>query len=286
MHFGSLVSAAVGYLQALTHDGEWLLRIEDLDPPRQPPDAANRILHTLKVHGFQPSGEILFQSQRQPAYAAALAALADQGLLYRCGCSRQDIRAGARVGPCGPIYPGTCRLTPPPPETPATLRVRLPCESVGFEDRLQGPYALHLEQEHGDPVLRRREGFIAYILAVVVDDAWQNISEVVRGTDLLALTPAQIALQRLLGLPSPDYCHHPIATDALGRKLSKQTGATAIDDRQPGRNLTAVFRFLAMHPPATLARWPVASAWEWARSHWQPARLAGIEAAVAPRNMR
>ncbi|RMF94977.1 MAG: tRNA glutamyl-Q(34) synthetase GluQRS [Gammaproteobacteria bacterium] len=280
LHFGSLVSATASYLQARRHRGEWLLRIEDLDPPREPPGAAAAILQTLERHGFEPNGEILYQSRRQAAYAAALDELSRGGQLYACRCSRRAIQASARRGPAGPVYPGTCRSTPPPsPGERVALRARLPAGRYGFADRLQGAYTLAAGRDFGDPVLRRRDGLIAYALAVVVDDAWQGITEVVRGTDLLALTPGQICLQKLLGLPTPAYLHHPIALNDSGQKLSKQAGAARVDDRWPGANLAAALRFLRLPVPAGLARWPLASIWAWAEAHWEPERLTGLRAA-------
>ncbi len=273
LHLGSLLAAVGSYLQARAHNGRWLLRIEDIDPPRQPPDAVDRILRSLEAHGLHWDEAVWYQSRRGAAYEASLDRLHRAGWLYACACSRKQIGQVARRGAAGMIYPGTCRNAGLPLRPGLGLRLR--SEGViGFHDRLQGEVRQDLAQEIGDILLRRPDGLYNYQLAVVVDDAAQGITEVVRGHDLLVLTPAQIHLQRLLQLPTPDYLHLPLLVDATGHKLSKQTGARALDDAQPAANLRRVLHWLGLLPhkdePASAN---VTELLDWAVAHWDTARL-------------
>ena len=274
LHFGSLVAATASYLQALVHGGDWLLRIEDIDPPREVAGASERIIETLDRHGFRWSGDILYQSTRLTDYQRIVDQLLADGLAYLCCCSRQQIRKSARRGPAGLIYPGTCRDAGLEPDGRYAVRLRTEDLEIGFVDIAQGPYRIRLKSELGDFVIRRRDGLIAYNLAVVIDDHAQGITEVVRGTDLLALTPAQQWLQHRLRLPQPAYLHVPVVTNAQGQKLSKQTGAKAVDDRSVARNLFSALRFLGLKPPAGLSRATPASIWDWAVAHWDTEQLA------------
>jgi len=268
LHFGSLVAAVGSYLEARNRGGAWLVRMEDLDPPRMQPGAADRILRTLEAFGMGWDGEIMYQSRRSEAYRAALARLEAQGVVYACGCSRKEI-ADSGLGPDGAlIYPGTCRNGLAPGKAPRAMRVRVGHESVEFEDALQGTIRQDLGAEAGDFVLLRADGLCAYQLAVVVDDAEQGIGDVVRGADLLDSTPRQIFLQRRLGLPTPRYLHLPAAVNAAGEKLSKQTLAPAVDGRDPVPVLTQVMAFLGQAPPAQLHREPLAAFWNWALAQW------------------
>ncbi len=273
LHLGSLVAATASYLQALHHDGDWLLRIEDIDPPREVAGATERIIETLDRHGFRWSGDILYQSSRLNEYRRVVEQLLADGHAYCCRCSRQQIAHGSRRGPAGLIYPGTCRNAELDPEGQYAVRLRTKDVEVGFIDMAQGPYRIRLESELGDFVIRRRDGLFAYNLAVVIDDHAQGITEVVRGTDLLALTPAQLWLQQILGLPHPGYLHVPLVTNAQGQKLSKQTGAKAVDDHRAGRNLVDALRFLGLEPPASLAHSSAASIWDWAVAHRNMSQL-------------
>jgi glutamyl-Q tRNA(Asp) synthetase len=280
LHFGSLIAAVGSYLRARSRGGEWLVRIEDLDPPREVRGAADDILRTLERFGFQWDGAVVYQSRRHAAYQAALEQLLAQGAAYPCACSRREIQAGATAGPAGPVYPGTCRRGLHGRKARA-VRVNTDGSQIAFDDALQGAVVTQLEKDIGDFVIRRADGLYAYHLALVVDDAAARISEVVRGVDLLACTAPQIHLQRLLGLPEPAYLHLPVALNALGQKLSKQTGAPPLNARAPARELTAALRFLGQNPPGELARASVARVWEWADLNWQAAAIAP-QSAPAP----
>lgn len=238
LHLGSLVAALASWLDARAHDGAWLVRIEDIDHPRCVAGAAEDILATLAGFGLLPDEPPLWQSTRSAQYSAALDRLRDSGMLYPCGCSRKDITEALthvrqRHQTLG--YPGTCRggLHGKPVRA---WRVRVPDagqDTICFDDRWQGRFCQPLADDVGDFVLKRADGLWAYQLAVVVDDGDQGITDIVRGMDLLDSTPRQIHLQHLLGLPQPRYLHVPLILDAHGDKLSKQTGATAIDHRAP-----------------------------------------------------
>jgi len=282
LHFGSLVAAMASFLEARSRNGRWLVRMEDLDRPREVPGAADAILGTLEKLGMSWDEPVLYQSRRGEAYAEALDALQAQGRVYGCGCSRRDIARRARKGPLGPIYPGTCRGGLPAGRRVRALRVRVPEQAIAFQDAHYGRRSRSLAREVGDFVVRRADGIVAYHLAVVVDDAAQGITHVVRGSDLLDCTAPQIHLQRLLGLPMPAYRHIPVAVNAAGEKLSKQTGARAVSDDAPGPLLVAALEFLHQAPPPALATARPAQIWEWAIAHWQPQRLPAGAGAPAP----
>lgn len=268
LHFGSLVAAVGSYLEAKRRGGEWLLRMEDLDPPREQPGAADAILRTLEACGMGWDGQPLYQSRRGEAYRAALAQLEARGMVYACGCTRREI-ADSSLGPDGArIYPGTCRMGIAPGKAPRAMRLRVDEAIIAFEDMLQEPIRQDLAAEVGDFVLRRADGPYAYQLAVVVDDGEQGITDVVRGTDLLDSTPRQIYLQRLLGLPTPRYLHLPAAVNAAGEKLSKQTLAPPVDACDPVPALAQVMDFLGQAPPMQLGRASLAEFWQWALAHW------------------
>ena len=252
LHFGSLVAAAASWLDARAAGGRWRLRIEDLDRPRVQPAAADEILRALEALGFEWDGEVICQSTRQALYREALERLHSH--TYLCGCSRREI-ADSSLGLAvdgARIYPGTCRGGLAPGRPARALRVRVPDDEIRFVDRVQGPQAQVLSRDVGDFVLSRADGLIAYQLAVVVDDAAQGVTDVVRGADLLDSTARQIFLQRLLGAPTPRYLHVPVAVNARGEKLSKQTGARAIDPRRPAEEIAAALRFLGQPERATL----------------------------------
>jgi len=231
LHAGSLVAALASYLDARAHGGAWLVRIEDIDEGRSVPGAAEEILAQLAWLGMHSDREVVWQSRRKHLYQAAYDSLA--GHAYGCGCNRREI-ADSRLGvaPDGAaIYPGTCRHGLAPGRTARSLRLRVPepgQDAITFEDRFAGTVSQKLASESGDFVLKRADGYWAYQLAVVVDDAEQGVTDVVRGADLLDSTPRQIYLQRLLGVPTPRYLHVPVVRNALGEKLSKQTGALAV----------------------------------------------------------
>lgn len=275
LHFGSLVAAVGSYLDARYHHGKWLIRIEDIDTPRTVPGAADAILHTLEALGMEWDEAVVYQSQRTHRYQAALHELQQQGLLYPCTCSRKEIADSSIVGISGPIYPGTCRNRPASPQKSHAVRVRTTSETIQFEDRAAaGPYRQQLALDIGDFVLRRADGIYAYQLAVAVDDAEQTITHVVRGADLLDSTPRQIYLQRLLNYPTPRYLHLPVATNATGEKLSKQTNAAPINTDRALTHLIEALRFLGQNPPPMLAHGDIADLWRWARQHWRVDRIA------------
>ncbi|HYD56785.1 MAG TPA: tRNA glutamyl-Q(34) synthetase GluQRS [Burkholderiales bacterium] len=256
LHFGSLVAAVASWLDARASGGRWLLRIEDLDKPREQPEAADAILRTLDALQLYWDGAPLFQSRNAQSYAAALRRL--QAQCYGCACSRREV-ADSSLGLAADgaqIYPGTCREGIPPGRKARTVRVRVPDEPITFVDRLQGPQAQSLAREVGDFVLRRADGAFSYQLAVVVDDAAAGVTDVVRGADLLESTARQIFLQRLLGFAQPRYLHVPIAVNASGEKLSKQTGAAAVSDSK--RVIVDALRFLGQDADtldAAVRRW-------------------------------
>lgn len=244
LHFGSLIAAVASFADARAHRGEWLVRMEDLDRPREVPGAADDILRTLHAFGLHWDGSPVYQSRRTDAYAAALARLTALGLTYPCACSRTEIAQGGGEGIEGPIYPGTCRNGLPAGRSARSIRLRTPPAEVSFRDRIQGDQAQDVAAQVGDFVLRRADGIHAYQLAVVVDDAWQGIDQVVRGADLLASTPRQILLQRALGLPQPAYAHIPVAVDSAGLKLSKTLASAPVDPADPLPALRRVWAWL------------------------------------------
>jgi glutamyl-Q tRNA(Asp) synthetase len=235
LHAGSLVAALASWLDARAAGGTWIVRVEDLDPPREVPGASEEILRQLAACGLESDEPVLFQSRRADAYEAAFLQLARQGLVYGCACSRRDVEAAIAARPGWPdgVYPGMCSRADVAPANVRAWRIRVPDVTVSFVDRAVGPYAQSLARNVGDFVIRRADGLWAYQLAVVVDDAHQRITDVVRGTDLLDNTPRQIQLQRALGVREPRYLHVPLVVDERGEKLSKQTLAPAVDTHVP-----------------------------------------------------
>jgi len=287
LHFGSLVAAVGSYLDAKHHQGKWLLRMEDLDSPRTVKGAADDILRTLEVFGLHSDEEVLYQSARTAAYEQALHELQSIGAVYPCACSRKEIADSALHGIEGQIYPGTCRKGVPEGREGRAWRVRTdlppfplslppPSAVIKFNDALQGSLAQHLENEIGDFVVKRADGLFAYQLAVVVDDAFQDITHVVRGADLLSSTPRQIYLQRLLGLTAPAYMHLPVAVNAQGEKLSKQTLAAPVDTHNISGTLWLALEFLRQQPPTVLATCKPEEILNWAIARWDKDRLKGI----------
>jgi glutamyl-Q tRNA(Asp) synthetase len=282
LHFGSLVAAVGSFLEARAHGGEWLVRMEDLDPPRVVPGAAADILRTLESCGMEWEGPVACQSARSDAYHAALHRLRQAGRVYPCGCSRREIADSALAGTEGPIYPGTCRGGLAPSRASRAWRLDTRGAAVEFEDALQGRITCRLEEEYGDFVLYRADRVYAYQLAVVVDDAEQGITDVVRGADLLGSTPRQIYVQQLLGLNPPRYMHLPIVVNDRGEKLSKQTFATPVDATRPLPALVAALSFLGQQPPLDLARATVKDLWVWAGKNWALDRVPRVASAPVP----
>ncbi|HFC7766951.1 TPA: tRNA glutamyl-Q(34) synthetase GluQRS [Neisseria meningitidis] len=269
LHIGSLLTAAASYADARSNGGKWLVRMEDLDPPREMPGAASHILHTLEAFGFEWDGEVAYQSHRYALYEETLCRLQTAGLVYPCHCSRKDWQAGARRGADGFVYNGRCRhpgQRPAPQGKQPAWRIRVPDRVIGFSDGIVGGYAQNLARDIGDFVLLRADGYWAYQLAVVADDAEQGVTHIVRGQDLLVSTPRQIYLQQCLGVPTPQYAHLPLLTNAQGQKWSKQTLAPALDLNRREQLLRQVFRYLNL-PEAPEADRP-AELLDWAVAHW------------------
>lgn len=277
LHKGSLVAAIASYLEAKTHNGKWLVRMEDVDETRTIKGAADNILRSLEAYGFEWDEEVIYQTQRKQAYSDALQQLRELDLVYPCTCSRKDLQTYAQHNgqltnsPLGNIYPSTCRdksfatLT----STHFSTRIKISNTKISFEDALQGHYSQQLDIDSGDFIIQRRDGLFAYQLAVVVDDAFQNITHVVRGIDLIDSTPRQIYLQQCLKLPSVKYTHLPVILNSQGEKLSKQTGAKGIGTVANIPLLIECLDFLGQMPPAELKTESLASVWQWAIEHWK-----------------
>jgi glutamyl-Q tRNA(Asp) synthetase len=281
LHFGSLVAAVASYLDAKTRDGEWLLRMEDLDTPRVAPGAADEILRALEACGLQWDGPVVYQSARTDAYHAELHRLRARGIVYPCACTRREIADSALDGIEGPVYPGTCRNGLAPAKAMRAWRIDTRGAVIDFEDAIQGALRQDLAADIGDFVLLRADHVYAYQLAVVVDDAEQGITDVVRGADLLDSTPRQIFLQRLLALPTPRYSHLPVATNSAGEKLSKQTRAAAVDTARPAAALLPALRFLGQQPPDALNAASLADVWQWAIANWRIERVPRVRSSLA-----
>lgn len=278
LHLGSLLAAVGSYLAARATGGRWLLRIDDLDTPRVVAGAADGILRSLEAHGLFWDGEALWQSRRSDAYREALEQLRHAGHLYPCACTRSELAAIAHTGADGPVYPGVCLAGMPSGRAARAWRLRVPAGEVRFDDAVQGCVTQDVVREVGDFVLQRADGLTAYQLATVVDDAFQGVTQVVRGADLLSSTPRQILLQRCLGLPTPAYAHLPLLVDATGAKLGKQTAAPALDVDRASDNVCRVLTALSLDPPRDLRGAAPARLLEWAKNDWSFARLAGQRA--------
>ena len=263
LHFGSLVAAVASYLDARRAGGDWLVRIEDVDQPRTVPGSADRILQGLEAYGMHWDGAVMYQSQRDEAYAAALEQLGD--LAYGCACTRSELaQHEAQHEIRREYYPGTCRDGLREGRVARSQRVRVPDREIHWQDRRLGPQRENLAESVGDFVLRRADGLWAYQLAVVVDDGAQGITDIVRGEDLLTSTARQIYLQELLQLPHPRYWHVPLVLDAHGQKLSKQTHAQPVPTCGSPTVLAQALRFLGEPVPSGLDE--IAPLWQWAIS--------------------
>jgi len=279
LHIGSLATAVASFLHARQASGTWLVRIEDIDPPREVPGAATEILRTLEAYELFWDGPVVFQSTRRPAYDAACSRLLKAGLAFFCSCTRSELRAD-NDGPIG-AYPGTCREKAHP-EGATAVRVRVGPGAERLADGVQGPIETNLSETTGDYVIWRRDGLPAYHLAVVVDDAEERMTTIVRGVDLLDSTAVHLHLQRTLGLPSPAYFHVPVVVNAEGQKLSKQTGALPIDRSEPGRVATTVLEMLGARIPDELRGAPPRELWPWATANWRIDGLRGRRELRAP----
>ena len=261
LHFGSLVAALASYLDARAANGLWLMRMEDLDPPREVAGAQAAILQTLEAYGFEWDGDCVRQSDRHEAYAQVLDRWFSHGLAYACTCSRKQLE------PYGGIYPGLCRNLGHAPDDGA-IRLRVPELEYRFTDRVQGEHRQHLGREAGDFVIRRRDGFYAYQLAVVIDDAWQGINNIVRGADLLDSTPRQLFLQELLGIAHPRYLHVPLITQPDGHKLGKSYRSPPLPADQATPLLLRALRALGQPTDAQLLYGTPQEVLAWAVQHW------------------
>jgi glutamyl-Q tRNA(Asp) synthetase len=272
LHLGSLLAAVASWVDARAHGGTWLVRMEDLDAPRVVPGAAAGILATLARFGFESDEAVLRQSTRADSYQRALQSLAARGLAYRCTCSRSEIQG---------VYDGHCRnlgITDPD----SAWRLRMDAGgAIAFRDRIQGRVEFQLDAL-GDPVLMRRDGLAAYQLAVVVDDAFQGITDVVRGADLLESTAWQIALARALELPIPTYAHVPLLTEPNGAKLAKSRRSLSITGMDPAAALLATLTLLGQKPQPDLKAATVSDILHWAVQHWSPQAVAGVSAVPLP----
>jgi len=282
LHLGSLVAALGSWLFARAAGGRWLVRMEDLDTPRVVPGAANEILRALERYGLTWDGDVVFQSSRLALYEAALEELLGKGMVYACACSRADLARAASAPARGDegeaadaavaIYPGTCRGGLPLGKTARAFRFRVPPDLITFEDLLFGPLSENVESAVGDFVVKRADGPYAYQLAVVVDDAAQGVTAVVRGADLLGSTTRQIALQRALGLPTPAYAHLPLVVGADGKKLGKRDGALpleTLDETRLRATLAFALRALGQEPPEGTPREMLTEA----QARFSPARI-------------
>lgn len=251
------------YLAVRHSRGQWLIRIEDLDPPREIEGSADRILHDLKLLGFKADAPVLYQSSRTAAYQQAVDHLLETGQAYYCGCSRKQL-------PDSGIYPGTCRNGISDGQKPRSVRFLINPQTCSFTDRVQGVIHEDMSLESGDFIIRRADGLPAYHLAVVIDDHFQGVTQVVRGADLLDSTCQQICLQRALGIATPEYMHLPVALDASGKKLSKRDCSDPIGQSSPARCIELALEFLGQQPPTGL---PLDKLWRWAETHWDDQRV-------------
>lgn len=267
LHFGSLVAAVASYLDARAVGGRWLVRMEDLDPPREMPGAQAAILQTLERYGFEWDGPVERQSERSEAYAEVVEQWLRSGLAYACTCSRKQLEG------TGGIYPGTCRNAGHDWHGEVAIRIRVPELEYAFVDRVQGEFRQHLGREVGDFVIRRRDGLYAYQLAVVLDDAWQGVTDIVRGADLLDNTPRQLYLQELLGVAHPRYLHVPLIVQPDGHKLGKSYRSPPLAAEQAAPLLLRALKALGQAAPAELAGATPAEVLAWGVAHWDAARI-------------
>ena len=280
LHFGSLVAALASYCQARAQQGQWLLRIEDVDTPRVVSGSDQQILRDLETFGFTWDGPVLYQSDQFEQYRFYLEQLLVRGDCYGCECSRRSLREqGARSGPLGQIYPGNCRRKNLPPAGHSIRLNTAAANTIRFVDQVYGEFELDLTDSVGDFVLRRADNIFAYHLAVVVDDELQGVDEVVRGADLLENTCLHIFLQQRLGFANPRYMHIPLVNNARGVKLSKQTGANPIDHRQASRQLLAALSHLGQSPDVELRHASPEEVLGWAIKNWNPDSIPALPAA-------
>ena len=262
LHFGSLLAAIASYLDAKTRNGQWLVRMEDLDPPRETPEAAHEILRQLEAFGLYWDKVVLYQSSRLDAYREVLEHIEKEKLCYNCICSRQQVKA------MGSVYDGSCRNKICLPEDPSAIRLQTEPVMIEFNDLIQGQFSQQIEAETGDFVIRRKDKLFAYQLAVVVDDEFQQVSHIIRGYDLLDSTPRQIYLQSKLDYHTPCYGHVPVVVNELGQKLSKQHFAEPVCLDNSQSTLFLGLKYLGQNPPAELEQMPILQQLAWAMENW------------------
>lgn len=281
LHIGSLIAAFASYLEAKTRQGQWLLRMEDVDETRTVKGVDSLIVEALRCHGMLSDNEILVQSTRTLRYEEVLAQLKERSHVYACTCTRKEIADSHRAtGIEGPIYPGTCRSNLSTPQKPHAWRIAVDNQNVTFDDAIQGQRSQCLSRDIGDFVIKRADGLFAYQLAVVVDDADQGVTHIVRGADLLDSTPRQLFLQSKLGFNNPHYMHLPVATHANGEKLSKQTLAEPLSLNRAVENLWQVLHFLHQAPPARLKHTDLSGIIEWAMTHWDSQKIPKLRSQI------
>ena len=263
LHFGSLLAAVGSNLAAVSAGGQWLIRIDDLDPPREVAGSAQRILRDLKTMGLESSAPVFYQSSRTAAYEAAVNQLLKSGHAYYCGCTRKDL-------PASGIYPGTCRNGIAKGKNARSIRFRIEPQTISFRDKVRGVVEETMSRDSGDFIIKRADGLHAYHLAAVVDDHFQGVTQVVRGADLLDSTSKQICLQRALGFAPFEYMHLPLVMGKNGQKLSKRDGSDPIGSRQPGRCIELALQVLGQRPPTGM---PLKELWGWALNHWDEQRV-------------
>ena len=274
LHLGSIVTAVGSYLQARNNNGKWLVRIEDLDPPREVKGASDAILYSLDALGLYWDDTVLYQSKQIESYTHAIEQLKRQDVLFPCNCSRKTIEVALANNPVK-IYPGSCRNNRFSEQLKhLAIRVKVNNQVIEFTDAIQGPLKQQLNEDVGDFIIRRADGLIAYQLAVVIDDAQQNITEIVRGADLFDNTPRQIFLQQLLSLPSINYAHLPLVVDANGIKVSKQAQAPSVNVNNPVACVHMALNFLGQNPPQELIYDSLTTLWQWAFSNWDIKKVA------------
>ena len=262
LHFGSLVAALASYLDAKFNKGRWLVRLEDLDPPREQTGAAELILDQLLSLGLEWDNDVLFQSTRLNAYQSALYKLSQKSLTYRCDCSRASIKER------GSVYDGHCRTRNKAPKHSFAIRIKTSNRKIGFQDQIRGGFKQDIGKEVGDFIVLRKDKLFAYHLAVVVDDEYQKISHVVRGGDLISSTPQQIYLQQLLNFKTPRYAHIPVAVNESNVKLSKQSFSPGIERKKASHLIFQALQFLGQEPPHSLSRASVPEQLQWALGNW------------------
>ncbi len=274
LHYGSLIAAVASYLQAKKNGGQWLIRIEDIDPPREVAGSANNILHTLEHYRFEWYGSPLYQSSRNETYHEKLTKLKEKNLIYACSCSRKQIDQIAKESVLGKRYPGSCRAKNLDINNVAyNLRLRTSDEFIEFHDAVYGKQSLNILNDIGDIIIYRKHKLPTYALAVSVDDAYENITEVVRGSDLLTFTSLQIFICKLLGSAIPKFLHIPIIIDEHGHKLSKQSNAEPLSINNCNVTLVKALLDLGQKPPHDLAAENLEDIWDWAIQHWDTVKI-------------